>query len=283
MGVLAQVQRVAPARVDAAQDHVHRLQPPRAAHRALPHPALAHGQLRRQHQREPQPGRQQRLLERGLATAGRGVSSTTRARSAAGASSSRPRRIASKNGPRRRIWASRRTAASTRADDPPVGQGVPGAGRGLHAVAEHPPALGGAHEVGAREEQLARARRGARPAVDVAGVAEHHLDGQQPGAQGEARAVEVGEQAVEQLRPLRDARLELGPRRRGERERQRVERPRLLVLAGRAVGDALVGQQPPGGGGEPRGRRAVEQRGELRPPLPDRAVGGEHLVVPRPG
>ena len=63
-------------------------------------------------------------------------------------------------------------------------------------------------------------------------MAEHELDRQQPGAQGEAGAVEVGEEAVEQERPLRDARFELGPPGGGERERQRVECPRLLVLAG---------------------------------------------------
>ena len=59
VGVLAQVEGVAPGGVDAAQDHVHRFEPPRAvmaaAHRALPHAAFADGQLRRQHQREPQP------------------------------------------------------------------------------------------------------------------------------------------------------------------------------------------------------------------------------------
>ena len=56
-------------------------------------------------------------------------------------------------------------------------------------------------------------------------MAENELGGQQTSAQQLARAVEVGEDQVEQLGPLDHAALDAGPLVAGQQHRHRVERP----------------------------------------------------------
>jgi hypothetical protein len=169
-------------------------------------------------------------------------------------------------------------------NDPAVRHRVPGAGRGLDPVVEDDPAVGGAAEVDTTEEQLAPGHRPRRPppGVQVAGMPVDDLHRHQPAADRVPGAVEVREQPVRELGPLRDRDLQRGPVRAVEDQGERVQLPELLVLgAGRVVGDAVVREQAFGvraAGREPGRAGGVEHPRQPCPQGTDVAGGGPHLV-----
>ncbi|OOL31303.1 hypothetical protein GQ85_14475 [Rhodococcus rhodochrous] len=195
--VRPQVERVRVGGVDAAQ---HDVDAGERAERAHPQPALAHHQVGGLDQREPEDARDVGLIEGGLRVRARAEDDHHRVLRAGGRGLAQrePHRLDERRQrPRVRGLVQVGHGACRH---PPVGKGVPGAGRGLRVVPHHPePAVAGTGDVDCVEEQLMRP--GEREPVrgpHVAAMAEHQLRGHQSLPERAHRPVQVGEQRVEQ-------------------------------------------------------------------------------------
>ncbi len=283
LGVRAQVERVAEPAVDAAQDHVHRLEP---AERALPDPAVGHDEVGAANERVAQQGRQERLLESGLALGARGEQDDP--------GGLRGRRgdllEAETHGVEERaepvdlgLAVQHRQDAG---DDAAVRHRVPGTRGRLDAVADHAPRpVRAAGQVRPAQEELAGAqRRDLVPRPQEPRVGVHDLHRQQARPDGLTRAVQVGEQPVEQQGPLGERLLDDRPLALVHEDGERVEAPGLLVRAAeRAVGDAVLGEQSVGVGRNLRQTLGAQRLGggaQLTPAPADPAVEAHHLVPP---
>lgn len=116
----------------------------------------------------------------------------------------------------------------------------------MGAVGQHrPPPAVVAHQIARGQEQLPWGREADLVNfAEEAGVAVHDFGWQEPALEQESRPVQVGQDEIEQFRPLDEPRLERRPLRRLEDQRDRVEVPRLLDGRGKPpIGDAVVGKQ----------------------------------------
>ncbi len=130
-------------------------------------------------------------------------------------------------------------------NDQPVFQRIARAGRILRTVCHHPPApVRRSGQIGGVEMQMDairhhRAMHGAQEAA----LTEDQLRRDEPLLQQGLRAVEIGQDLVEQARTLNQSGLHLGPLFRRDEQRQPVQLPGPLWPAGIAVdvvGDAAV-------------------------------------------
>ena len=135
-------------------------------------------------------------------------------------------------------------------DDDAILERVAGARGRLGAVAEHPRSApsAAAHQVGGVQVQaaVAAARLDAVARAQEARVAEHQLGRQQPSSSSALRAVQIGQQRVEQPRALGQARLD-APATRSADDQQRDRRApgplHALRVAVDVVGDAVLVDQ----------------------------------------
>jgi len=165
--------------------------------------------------------------------------------------------------------------------------------RRLRLVGDHTQlALGRAHQIGGVEVQEAAAGRrypGARP--QQARVRQQHLRRHQPFAQHPSRAVQIGEQPVEQRRPLRQPSSQVAELLGRQQNGDRIERPRPFQPARVTVDverDAVLADElprllpaPPHLPGPERAQRTVQHL-PVRPHRPILAVhfvpsNGRHL------
>ena len=156
--------------------------------------------------------------------------------------------------------------------------------RRLHAIGEDVPfALGVAPEIGRRQQQRMRVDgAGAGQRSGETGVAEHDSRWHDAFAHEVLRSVEVDEQRVQQLRPLREADLQRRPPGRVEHERHGVQLPRLRSGVTAQVGDAVIREKPRDLAVDTLQILAGEAQGVRGQSLPRRAqrpVGIHELVV----
>lgn len=110
----------------------------------------------------------------------------------------------------------------------------------------------------------------------------HQLGREDSVGQHRPRAVQIGEQGVQQLGPLGQPHLERGPVLRRQNERERVEPPRGPRFPRTAVGDAVVTEEPVDVAVHPAQLRSGDlegARGDAPPGRPQGAVGVDDLVV----
>ena len=227
---------------------MHTLQP---VNRLQPDPVVAHRQVAAFDERKAEIARQQRMLEVGFVVRPRGEQDDVR-RAVAARRPAQQRRAQCLEV--RGEVLHRQLAEHLREDarnDEPVLERVARTRRRLRAVAHHPPAsVGRARQVGRVLQQVHAAHRlQALRRAEKAAVAEDH--GRRNGAalQQRLRAVDVAEDAVEQVGALGDAGLDRIPFVGRQEQRQRVDFPRAVGSHGvvvDVVGDALLADLPLG-------------------------------------
>ncbi len=245
LGLRVELERVAVRVVDAAQDDVDRLALPERAH---PHAPAADRQVGPLDERVPERRREHRVLEGGLVV--RAGAEDDDARIVDVGRRGGLQRGAQRAEERREAVHAR--VAVERREHPlahePVLHRVARPRRGLRAVGEHDePAVLAAPEVRRVVEELVLAGQAdAVAGVQEARVPEHDLGRDEAAAQQLARAVEVREDEVEQLRALDDAGLDLGPLAGPEDDRHGVQAPPPAPAARRggvAIDDAVLVEQ----------------------------------------
>jgi len=274
-----QLQRIDEVRVHAAPDHIGPLQTGDGAHIGL---AVAHHQIIALDQQETQVAGQVRLFEIGLAERARRQQADARVRPVR-----RGRQASAEVGEERRqpldVHGVVEIGEGAR-EHHAVLQRVAGAGRGLGAVVEHPPAtVRAAPQIGGVKVHRPSAGQGdtAHGAHEVVAAGDRR-GGQMSLADQPRLAIEVVQHRLEQGRALGHAGGDARPFRLAEDQRQRAERPGAFgVVAVDAMGDARVADMS-GGQGEPvlelafgkLGHRAQEpQPGGRRGP-----AGGLQLI-----
>ena len=200
----AQLERIAVVVVLATHDRVHALQ---AGDRLEPDTVVAHREVAAFDQREAEIAREQRVLEVGLVVRpGREQDDPRRPVAA--------RRPVAQRGAQgveeRRQVLHRQLAEHLREDardDEPILERVARARGRLRAVVDDPPAaVGRARQVGGVLQQVTAAGRPqALGGREKAAMAEDHLRRDRAALQQRLRAVEIAEDAVEQVGALRDA------------------------------------------------------------------------------
>jgi hypothetical protein len=173
----------------------------------------------------------------------------------------------------------------------PAGQHVAVADRRVGLVAEHHPApVGGAGEVaGVGVEEAAPAAAPVHARAHERRAAEEQGGREAAVAQQELPAVDVGQHGVDQPGALPDAGRDPLPLPVRQEHGHEVQPPGVAAVVGVGVhveGDAALAQRPPGAvrrGPPPLRAEPGEALHESAPVRPDRAVGGQHLVVRRRG
>ncbi len=263
------------------------------AERSQPHPAVAHREIRRLHQRIPEVGGERGVFERGLAPRtgaeqhdARVVGVGRRDLLQRGAQGAEERGEAVHLG----IAVE---AGEDARDHHPVLERVARARRRLGVVGQHRAVTGAVTgEVDRGGEQLLVAGHPDLVArAQEAGVGEDELGRQHAAAEQVAWAVEIGEDQVEQLGALDHPELDGGPLVAGEQHRKRIEPPGRGSRRGRrrgigaavdVVGDTVVVEEPRRLGPtveqlvEPE---VLEDATGVGPVVADPAVGREQLVV----
>ncbi len=317
-GVRPQRERIRPQCVDASHDDVDRLVPARRPH---PEPPAADRQVGALHERQPEQGRHRGLVEGGLGVRAR----TQHDHPRFFGGRRRDRLERQSDGVEVGAQPSWRTPAEGLREHlrhhSAIGHRVARTRRGLGPVAEDadltvaPPV-----DVRRVEEQLMLT--GDPDAVrraEVVVVFEDELGRDQPARDQGLGTVEIGEDRVEQHRPLDQPGLEATPLGRFDDQRERVESPPLdggladpvpgrrsvrtgglryvgadrhVRLAGpsdggcahhRRVGHAVVLEQPVDSGpqvAQAGAAEAVDRRRQVRPARVQIAVRGGHLVEP---
>ncbi len=131
-------------------------------------------------------------------------------------------------------------------DDLAILQRIAGAGRGLSAIGQHPPAaIRRARQIHRVDVQpgASRGHHAMRRPEEI-GMTEgqfgrHHAFGNQP-----LRTIQIGEQGIQHARALRHALFDLAPLRGTDHQRQRVQGPGAVGALGvgvHIVGDAVLG------------------------------------------
>ncbi len=242
----AQLDRIAEVVVEPPQDRVHALQ---ARERLQVDVVAAHGEVVPLDERQAEMTREVRVLE-------------VRLVERAGRQHDGERRLVRRGWRQQPIAQAGEERADERPhlispselgkdarDDLPVLERIARTGRRLRAIAEHPPApVGRAREIDGVDVQpraAGRAARRGRP--QEVRMTERQLRRNDALREQLLRAVEIGEQRIEQLRPLRDARLDPPPLARRNEERQEIERPRTIAalrIGVDVVGDAVLDDEP---------------------------------------
>ena len=285
----AEFERIAPLRIDASQDDVDAFarRPRRPLGGLHPDRAVPHHEVAALHERKTERVREERLVERRLGQRAGGEDDDPRRADALGGGGDERRA----EGREVRIHPVQRALVEQVGqhlrDDAPVLGRVAEPRRSLHAVGEHMPvARRIPPEVGRRQQQIRRRGviAGAGHGPHETGVAEDDRGRHDPLAQHDLRPVQVREQRVQQLGPLRESDVQARPAGGIHHERHRVELPRLQLGAGTRVRDAVVGEEA--------GDLAVDavelfagqtegEGGETLPGGAQRAVGVDDLVEPR--
>ena len=283
LGVAAQLERVAPGGVDAAQDDVDALE---AAEDPHLHPAVAHDEVAALHEREAERGGDERLVVRRLRLAAGRQDDHPRVGEVAGGALQQRRA----QGAEERLHPVQPGLAVELGQHPrqhpPVLHRVAQARRRLGPVGQHPPlAAVVAAQVGGGEHQRARVVGGLaghdaqEPGVAVHDRRRQHALGQQP-----LRPVEVGEDGVEQLGALGQPDLQRRPLRGVDDERDGVQAPGAGPVAGTGVGDAVVGERADDvvvDAAQVGRRQRHRELGQALPRRAQGAVGPHDLVVAR--
>ena len=282
-GVGAQLQRIGEGAVEPAQQHVHG---PEASQRLDRDLAVARHQVAAFDQRDAQRAREIDMLEIGRRQRARrqqrhrGIGDVGRRH---GGQRMVPAVDEGPQMPHRDRAEGLGQAARQHAADL---QRIARARRHLGMVGQHMPApVAQPHQVDGILGEVARrpaAVGGAAGAQEMAvGMDQHRRH--QPLGQHLLRPVEVGQEAIEQLRALAEARLQRLPLVGGDHEGQRVERPvgraavveqvegraRFLQLPPRALDTVL----------QPAARQIADDAENPLPVIADRLLAGDQLVV----
>ena len=285
LGLPAQLQRVGPGGVDTTQDHVD------ALHASTPlaqvDPPVTHQQVAALHQREAERGGDEGLVVGGLGVRAR------REHHDPGVGEVAVGGLDERGSQRPEVGLHPVQAGlavelgDDAGDDATVLHRVAQPRGRLGAVADDPPVAGGvAGQVGGGEDQRPRvdrllAQRAPRDRPGEAAVAEHDRGRDDALGEQPLLAVQVDEQGVEELGALGQALLQGCPGGGVDDQRDRVEAPRALSVAGPRVGDAVVGEEAGDVAVDAvhvRGGQRDRQLGQALPGRAQRPVGADHLV-----
>ncbi len=225
----AQLERIEPFIVDAAQHDMHPLQ---TLHRLEEHLPIAHREVTAFDQRDAEVAREEDLLEVRFVQRTRGQQHDARplARRCQRPQPVEPR--LKRRGHALHVQFGKRFRKLA-CDGEPVFQQVAQSRRCLQALRQHPPAaLGPAREIERRHVQVhATGRHDAVRRPQVLRVGEHQRRRQHGVAQQRLRAVYVGQRGIEQSRALHHTALDPGPLVGIDDEWQQLQRPRAARIA----------------------------------------------------
>ena len=241
----AQFDRIAIVIVEPAQDRVHA---PQARQRLQIDGIATHGQVVALDQRQAQVARQIGVFEVGLVErTWREDHGHGRVRPFGRAQQARPQ---AGEEPAHRSHAQLLTHLGVNAgNDLAVFQGVARTRGRLGAVAQHPPATirrpRQVHGIEVQPGSIRWSRTATGP--KVVGVAEDQLRRNAAVGDQFLRAIEIGQQRIEQVGPLQHARFDLPPLRPRNEEGQRIEHPGSITslrIGINVVGHAVLDDQP---------------------------------------
>ncbi len=281
--VVPKLHRIAEVVVEPAQDPVHRLE---ALHGLEEDPVVSHREVAAFDEREAEIPRQVRVLEIGLVVRPRREQRDVRHLAVRGREGQQ--RLLQRPEERREhvdAKIAKRLGEEPRNRDA-VLERVAGARRRLTARADDAPAaVGAAGEIeGDLMEEAAAGRRDPVRGPQKSRMAEDERRRQRAVGDQLLRPVQVGEDRVEQARPLSEPRGERLPFGRGHDQGQHVEAPRARRPVGvgvDVVGHAVVvnlARDPGVGGRQPRRRRVLDVADERLPRRTHGAAGVHQLV-----